>query len=189
MKPEKLELDEQSLKDIMSEMTIVVDKGHQFMEAQKQEMEKKDRIIAEKNKQIEQQMAAFNESVKNIRVTAPPPDLSVVTNAMKSGLAEINQTIDKGPKPIHRSLKINLFPETNAREYYRMVYGKFFRWGLIFTVVIYLGSFVNKSIDAYQAHQYNEDGNNCIKAWNNIYNHSGPLVQKRMSKTLEDASK
>jgi hypothetical protein len=189
MKTEELELDERSLKDIIGDMTLELQKCHAFMAVQTNEREARDKLIAEKNKGIGQLVTDFKESLKNIKVIAPPADLSPVTKTLTNGLADISQTIDKGPKPIHRSLKINLFPENNHREHYKLVYGRLIPALLGFIVLIFVCLIVRDSVGAYQAHQQNIDGNNCINAWNYVYNHSGPATQKRMSKALEDASK
>ncbi|SDE44432.1 hypothetical protein SAMN05216464_106158 [Mucilaginibacter pineti] len=178
MKPKEIEMDEQSLISVLKDMLEQDIKTQQFMETQKDELQKRDLKIEQLVLQIE-----------NIRVEAPKPDLSEMVAAIDSGYQNIVSAIEKRPKPIQRSWRILLFPETNAREYYRIVFSRFFFWGLIFTIVIYVASFINKSIDAYQAHQYNKDGNICISAWYDLYRQSGKAQRKEMDKALKRAAK
>jgi hypothetical protein len=189
MKTEELELDERSLKDIIGDMTVELQKCYAFMAVQTNEREERDKLITEKNRGIGQIVTDFKESLKNIKVVAPPSDLSPVSRTLASGLADIKQTIDNGPKPIHRAFKINLFPEHNPKEHYKLVYGRLIPSLLGFTILIFVCLIVRDSVGAYQARQQNIDGNNCINAWNYVYDHSGPVMQKRMSKALKDASK
>jgi hypothetical protein len=178
MKTKEIEMDEQSLIAVLKDMLEQHVKTQQFMETQKEELQKKDLKI----EQLVQQ-------IKNIKLEAPKPDLSGVIGVIEKGYQNIIAAIEKRPKPIQRSLRILLFPETNAREYYRLVFGRLFFWGLIFTIVIYAASFINKSIDAYQAHQCNKDGNTSISAWEDLYQHSGKARKREMDKALEKAAK
>jgi hypothetical protein len=41
-----------------------------------------------------------------------------------------------------------------------------------------------KSIEAYQASQYNKEGNQCIVAWNEVYAHESKAVKKAMDRAM-----
>lgn len=171
-----MEIDQSTLMTILKDMVEQDIKTQQFMEAEKEARQKRDQVID-----------GLIDQIRNFKVEAPKPDLSLVVAAIDQGYQLITSAIEKKPMSIERKLKINLFPETNVREYYRMVFGRLFFWGLMFLIVIYLGSFINQSIDAYQARQYNKEGNSCISAWNEIYAQSGKLQRERMSKALAKA--
>jgi len=171
-----MEIDEQSIVTVLKEMLGQDIKTQQFMETQKEALQKRDMLL----EQIAQQ-------IMNIKVEVPKPELSEVIVAIDDGYQKITTAIEKRPKPIERFWRIYLFPENNVREYYRMVFGRLFFWGLMFTIVIYVGGFINKGMDAYQAKQYNKEGNACIAAWNEIYAQSGKLQRQKMSSALTKA--
>jgi len=171
-----MEMDEQSIVTVLKEMLGQDIKTQQFMETEKEALQKRDLLLEQVVQRLE-----------NIKVEAPKPNLSEVIGAINNGYEKIAAAIEKRPKPIQRLWRIYLFPENNTREYYRMVFGRLFFWGLMLIIVIYVGTFINKGIDAYQANQYNKEGNACIAAWNEIYAQSGKLQRKKMSNALTKA--
>jgi hypothetical protein len=176
MKKQEMEMDEQSIVTVLKEMLGQDIKTQQFMETEKEALQKRDLLLEQVAQRIE-----------SIKVEAPKPDLSEVIAAIDNGYQKIAAAIEKRPKPIERFWRIYLFPENNVREYYRMVFGRLFFWTLMFTVVIYIGGFINKGIDAYQANQYNKEGNASIAAWNEIYAQAGKSQREKMTNALTKA--
>ena len=175
-------MDELTLKEILTEQFEENKAVKKFMEELKQHINKRDEFI-------EDMFATFEHEYSNLKVFAPEPDFSEISHFLEKGFEKVTAAVDKRPKPIERSWKINLFPEHNPREHYKLVYGRLIPALLGFIVLITACLIISESVDAYQAHQYNVEGNNCIKAWNYVYEHSGPTMRKRMTKALKEASR
>jgi hypothetical protein len=83
--------------------------------------------------------------------------------------------------------RILLFPETNQEQYYKLVFGRLIPWSFAFLASIILFRMGQSSLDAYQARQYNIEATQCIKAWNDVYQHQSPKVQASMGKAWKNA--
>jgi hypothetical protein len=57
---------------------------------------------------------------------------------MTKFIEQVQATIMAQPKSIVRQIKILLFPEQNAREDYRLVFGRLLFWMMIFLIATYL---------------------------------------------------
>jgi hypothetical protein len=103
-----------------------------------------------------------------------------VAAIVDKGLAQIQEQMDKGPKPIKRQYRLLLFPETNTERYYKLVFGRLIPWGFAFIILCYMISLANSSIQAWQQHDYNQQNAQAAKAWVYLYDHSNGKVKKAM---------
>lgn len=188
MKREETHIDEAVLTDVLTNLT-------EESKAIKNFIEKQQKVIGEKDQKIKNLVSDFEQKYKTIQVIAPKPDMAATNTALDQSLNKINstlesklvnikQSIEAGPKPINRHFRFLLFPESNTDYYYKMVFGRLIPWSFLFIVVIYLLSIGQKSIEAYQASQYNKEGNQCIAAWNEVYAHESKAVKKAMDRAL-----
>jgi len=179
MKREETHMDEAVLTDVLTNLT-------EESKAIKIFIEKQQKVIGEKDQEIKNLVRDFEQKYKSIQVIAQKPDMTATNTALdqnlnkinstlESKLANIKQSVEAGPKPINRHFRFLLFPESNTDYYYKMVFGRLIPWGFLFVVVLYLLSVGQKSIEAYQANQYNKEGNECISAWNDVYAHETRL--------------
>jgi hypothetical protein len=191
MKKEETHMDEAVLTDVLTNLT-------EESKAIKNFIEKQQKAIGEKDQEIKNLVSDFEQKYSSIQVIAPKPDMATTNMALDQGLNKINstlesklvnikQSIEAGPKPITRYFRFLLFPESNTDYYYKMVFGRLIPWGFLFVIVIYLLSIGQKSIEAYQASQYNKEGNQCIAAWNEVYAHESKVVKKAMDRAMAKA--
>jgi hypothetical protein len=193
MKKEETPIDEVTLTDVLTNLTEESKEIKNFIEKQQKKEEEKDQAIKDL-------ISSFENKYKSIQVIAPKPDMTTTNTALNHGLNNVNSTLDRkldiikqsieaGPKPITRQFRFLLFPETNAGYYYKIVFSRLIPWGFLFIIVIYLLSIGQKSIEAWQAHQYNKEGNQCIAAWNEVYAHESKAGRKAMNRAMVKAQK
>ncbi|NRF38539.1 hypothetical protein [Pedobacter foliorum] len=136
-----MDLNETSIKEILEEVLEQSEKTQKTIEHLERRLADKDnelKTLIEDNKAL---IASFEHKYETIEVKAPQPDLSAVNLAILKGFVGINQTIEKGPKPIVRQIRFTLFPEqVRTPEYYHVM----MRWlvwillGSLFMVLTYL---------------------------------------------------
>ncbi len=193
MKKEETPIDEVTLTDVLTNLTEESKEIKNFIEKQRKKEE-------EKNQEIKNLISSFENKYKSIQVIAPKPDMTVTNTVLNHGLNNVNSTLDiklavikqsieAGPKPITRQFRFLLFPETNAGQYYTIVFGRLIPWGFLFIIVIYLLSIGQKSIEAWQTRLYNKEGNQCIAAWNEVYTHESKAGRRAMDKAMVKAEK
>ena len=134
---EETPIDEITLTEMLKEVFLHNKQMQDFMSMQKEKLDEKDRFIEAGKKQTERLINSFETKFGNIQVQAPKPDLSVVNQTLASGLLTINQTIEKGPKPVTKQIRFQIFPEQmRSPEYYKiMVWGVL---GFVFLIMVYL---------------------------------------------------
>ena len=193
MKKEETHMDEAVLTDVLTNLT-------EESKAIKNFIEKQQKAIGEKDQEIKNLVSDFEQKYKSIQVIAPKPDMTTTNTALDQSLNKINstleaklvnikQSIEAGPKPITRHFRLLLFPETNAGYYYKIVFSRLIPWSFLFMVAIYLFHIGDKTIEAWQSHQYNQEGQTCIRAWNYLYQREGKAGRKAMDKALATAEK
>jgi hypothetical protein len=134
---EETPMDEITLTEMLKEVFLHNKQMQDFMVMQKEKLDEKDQIIEISKKQTERLINSFETKFSNIQVQAPKPDLSAVNQILASSLLTINQTIEKGPKPVTKQIKFQIFPEQmRSPEYYKiMVWGIL---GFVFLIMVYL---------------------------------------------------
>jgi hypothetical protein len=130
-------MDEVTLTEMLKEIFLHNKQMQKFIDLQKEKLDEKNRIIETGKKQTERLIDSFETKFSNIQVQAPKPDLSVVNQTLASSLLTINQTIEKGPKPVTKQIKLQIFPEQmRSPEYYKiMVLGLL---GFVLLIMVYL---------------------------------------------------
>jgi len=101
---------------------------------------------------------------------------------IKQSLAKISACIENEPKPIVKSYRFLLFPETNAGTYYKIVFGRLIPWGMVFVAIACLFSLWQQSIKAWEAYQYNRRAERCVRAWIYLNEHGSLKTRKAMEK-------
>jgi hypothetical protein len=123
----------------------------------------------------------FELKLSNIKVSAPPTNLEPITSTVKEGIFRLQGVIEEQPKSIIRQYRVLLFPEHDAREYYRIVFGRLLFWMMIFLIATYLFSLGKQLIDSNTAVRYKEaESYQYRKAWIYLYNNSKKGVRGKM---------
>lgn len=86
------------------------------------ELSIKNAALLEKEEQTQALIANFDHKFGNMVIQAPKPDLSEINKTLKSGLASLNDSLEKWPKPLKKEYRFLLFPEQlRSVEYVRAV--------------------------------------------------------------------
>lgn len=88
--------------------------------------------------QVQENLAGFEAKLDATKIGAPTIDIRPIKSVVDAGIDKIKSTIEAQPKTIIKQYRILLFPEYNAGEYYKLVFGRVLFWMLMFLVVRYL---------------------------------------------------
>jgi hypothetical protein len=182
-------MEEQTLTAVLQEMADELKQAKIFMESQEKALTERDKLLAEKEKQLQSLINLFEERYKTIQIVASNPDTREVEQMLAAGFDRLNAAFEKGPKPVTRNWRFILFPETNTDYYYKMVFGRLIPWSFAMIAALFLFSLAKNALTSYRLHEYNEQCNNCIKAWNEVYKRGGKLRKKEMDAAWAKAEK
>jgi len=131
--------------------------------------------------EIKDKVASFEEKLTGLKI--PPPEINTkqITFAIDAGLNKVKEAIDTQPKSITNQLRILLFPENNATEYYKIVFGRLFFWMMIFLIATYFFVLGKQLIEGNIEIKQNDKGSiQYRKAWNYLYDNSKKSVKLKM---------
>jgi len=123
-----------------------------------------EQVLTEQGQRIEK---LESQEVKTMDMAVP--DYSVELNTILQELRNINknnkddqllsrvtsiqETLKKQPVPVHKQLRILLFPETNQAQYYKIVFGRLIPWVFGLMAMTYLFIWGYKAQGIYRLNQ------------------------------------
>ena len=112
-----------------------------------------------------------------------PLDIKPIEAILQKGFLDIKFMIGRQPKSIVRKFQILLFPEQDAKLFYKIVFGRWFLW---LTIMLALGNLYNWGIDYNDNNKEIEmqqiQNNRVRKAWELMYANSDKETKKLMEK-------
>lgn len=106
-------------KTVMDEVVETLIKKTELLEKELSTM--KEALLA-KEEQTQALLTSFENKFDNMVIQAPKPDLSELNSSLKNGLATMNQSMEKWPKPLKTEYRFLFFPEQlRSVEYVRAV--------------------------------------------------------------------
>jgi len=142
------------------------------------------RELTEKVGQLEKKVESFQEMLGKQKIIAPLADLAPVEKMVDQHMQAIHALVESQPKNVIRQVRLLLFPETNAGQYYRIVFGRLIPWTLGLILATYGFSLGQQYIQESSAiHERQLVNDQCFKAWNYLYKHQ----PKEGKKTMEEA--
>ena len=106
-------------KTVMDEVVETLIKKTELLEKELSTM--KEALLA-KEEQTQALLISFENKFDNVVIQAPKPDLSELNSSLKNGLATMNQSMEKWPKPLKTEYRFLFFPEQlRSVEYVRAV--------------------------------------------------------------------
>ena len=131
--------------------------------------------------EMKDNVAGFEEKLTRLNCIRSEINTKQITFAIDSGLNEIKEAINTQPKSTTRQLKIMFFPENNATEYYKIVFGRLLFWMMIFLTSTYLFVLGKQFIEGYiKSKQNDKKSIQYRNAWNYLYDSSKKSMKKRM---------
>jgi hypothetical protein len=129
------------------------------------------------------------------KVDKPKPviasaDTRPIQEIIKKGVADMKIMVDSKPQPVVKKFQILLFPERDAKLYYKIVFG---RWFLFVVLMLLIDNLYNFSVhwsDNQKEVQLEELKNDrTSKAWDYLYGHVDKAGKKFMDSAYLNADK
>ncbi|MEG1022835.1 MAG: hypothetical protein RSF34_00070 [Flavobacterium sp.] len=120
------------------------------------------------------------------KIVLEPLDIKPIEAILQKSFLDIKFMIGRQPKSIIRKFQILLFPEQDAKLFYKIVFGRWFLWLAIMMALNNLYSWGIHYSDNSKEIEMREIQNNRIrKAWEYMYISSDKETKKLMKKAYE----
>ncbi len=125
---------------------------------------------------------SFNELLENLKIIPPPVSTKAFEDITKNGISNMQKAVENQPKNMVRKFQILLFPERDAKLFYKIVFGRWFLWLVImlFITNLYKWSIhYNDNQKKIKLRQLQTDKDK--KAWDYLYFHEGKNIKRLMN--------
>lgn len=130
--------------------------------------------LSERINQFEQKL----EQPKSVTVKT---DTRPIESIVKGGIAEVQKAVEAQPKNVIRKFQILLFPERDAKLFYKIVFGRWFMWLTVMLLIINLYKFgIHWSNNQTEIKVQQLENDRVRKAWNYLYKQQGKNVRRLM---------
>lgn len=85
----------------------------------------------------------FNERLANLKIIPPPVSSKTYEEIIKKGITDMQLTVGNQPKNVIRKFQILLFPEQDAKLFYKIIFGRWFLW---LTVMLFITNLYKWSV-------------------------------------------
>lgn len=107
---------------------------------------------------------------------------------LEKGLTDIKTIVGNQPKSVVKKIQVLLFPEQDAKLFYKIVFG---RWIIWLTVMLIINNIykwgINYSKNQKDIELQQLDNDRIKKSWRYLYDHSGNNMKKEMEKAYENS--
>ena len=131
--------------------------------------------------QLRIKVNSFNERLENLKIISPPVSTKSYEEIIKKGISDIQLTVNNQPKNVTRKLQFLLFPEQDAKLFYKIFFGRWLMW---LTVILLITNLYKWSIHwsdnqkEIELQQLKTD--RIKKAWNYLYFTEGKSMKRLM---------
>lgn len=168
----KCHLERETLELVLEEFTQEQKTNNQHIEAL---------INAVKN--VGDKIDTFKKDHEIEKVVSEPLDIKPIEAILQKGFQDMKFTIGRQPKSIIRKFQILLFPEQDAKLFYKIVFGRWFLWLAIMVALSNLYNWGIHNSDNRKEVQIRQIQNDRIrKAWEYMYANGGIETKKLMKK-------
>lgn len=133
-------------------------------------------------------MDAFKNEHKTEKNTSEPLDIKPIETILQKGFLDIKFMIGRQPKSITRKFQILLFPEQDAKLFYKIVFGRWFLWLVVMVALSNLynwGIHYNDNRKEIEMRQIQND--RIRKAWEYMYANNDKKTKKLMKKAYTNS--
>lgn len=138
--------------------------------------------------QVGNKIDAFQKVQETEKVVPVQLDTKPIEAVLQKGFLDIKFMIGRQPKSIVRKFQILLFPEQDAKLFYKIVFGRWFLW---LVMVVAVTNFYNWGIhysDNSKEIEMRKIQNDRIKkAWEYMYNNNDKETKKLMKKAYKNS--
>lgn len=154
----------------------------EFTEEQKTNNQHIETLIIAVNR-IGDKIDAFKNEYKIEKDVLEPLDIKPIEAILQKGFLDIKFMIGRQPKSIVRKFQILLFPEQDAKLFYKIVFGRWFLWLAIMVALTNLynwGIHYNDNNKEIKIQQIQND--RIRKAWEYMYTNNNEKTKELMEK-------
>ncbi|HKO77811.1 MAG TPA: hypothetical protein VJU52_11360 [Flavobacterium sp.] len=154
----------------------------EFTQEQKTNNQQIGKLIITVNN-VGDKIEAFIKEYKTEKVVAEPLNIKPIEAILQQGFLNMKTMIGRQPKSINRKFQILLFPEQDAKLFYKIVFGRWFLWLVIMVALNNLYSWGIHYSDNRKEIDIRQIQNDRIrKAWEYMYSNNGKETKKLMVK-------
>ena len=123
----------------------------------------------------------FNERLQNLKIISPPVSTKPYEEIIKKGIADMQLAVCNQPKSVTRKFQILLFPEQDAKLFYKIVFGRWFMWLTVILVITNLYKWsIHWSDNQKEIKQQQLQTDTIKKAWNYLYFQDAKGIRRLM---------
>lgn len=168
----KEHIEQETLQLVLEEFTQEQKTNNQHIEAL---------IIAVNN--VENKIDEFKKEDKAEKNISEPLDIKPIEAILQKGVLDIKFMIGRQPKSIIRKFQILLFPEQDAKLFYKIVFGRWFLWLALMLAINNLYNWGMHYSDNKKEVEMRQIQNDRIrKAWEYMYANNDKEIKKLMKK-------
>ncbi len=131
-------------------------------------------LLTGKVKELDEKM----DKPKPIIVSA---DTRPIQEIMKKGLTDIKLTVGSKPQPVVKKFQLLLFPDQDAKLFYKIVFGRWFLFLVLMLLIINLYNFsVHWSDNQKEVQREQLENDRIKKAWYYHYDQEGKAGKRLM---------
>jgi len=159
----------------------------EFAEEQKATNQNINALI-QTNKQLLEKLGELEEQIKEPKPVNLNADTKPFLQLLQKGMLDIKLIIGNQPKSIQRKFQILLFPEQDAKLFYKIVFGRWFLWLVIMLALTHFykwGVHYNDIQESIEIEQLESE--RIRKSWKYLYEHSDNNVKKEMERAYENS--
>lgn len=131
--------------------------------------------------QLTDTVNGFSEKLKSLKIIPPPAITKPFEEILKKGIFDMQMTAANQQKNVVKKFQILLFPEQDAKLFYKMVFGRWFLWlmAMLFVMNFYKWS-VHWSDNQKEIKLHQIETDRIKKAWNYLYFQESKAVRHLM---------
>lgn len=154
----------------------------EFTQEQKNTNQTINNLVAAVNS-IGSKVDNFKQELDNPKSVSVTTDTKPIQQIMQRGFSDIKLLIGTQPKSIIRKFQILLFPEQDAKLFYKVVFSRWFLW---LAIMLFLTNFYKWGIhysDSQKDIKLEQiESDRIRKSWNYMYNNNSKEVKRLMEK-------
>lgn len=136
-------------------------------------------------KDLSDKTVQLEEKINNRQPITVHTDTTVMEKIIKNAIANMQIIASTKPQPITKKWQILLFPERDAKLFYKIVFGRWFLWLVMILTLACLYRFAIHWSDNRAQIQITQVQNEQLqKAWNNVYQKADKKTKHAMDKAL-----
>ncbi|HTN20449.1 MAG TPA: hypothetical protein VL125_08245 [Pelobium sp.] len=144
--------------------------------------------LIQTNKQLLEKIGKLEGQIKEPKPVHVNSDTKPFLQLLQKGMLDIKLMIGNQPKNIQRKFQILLFPEQDAKLFYKIVFGRWFLWLVIILALTNLYKWgVNYSNNQKEIEMEQVENDRIRRSWKYLYEHSDTGVKRKMEKAYNNS--